>query len=170
MLTAVSAPKTYKPSVSAAIFHIPLDITIGAWSDGRLLPPPARWMVSALLLEPLLALGGRFTSSMLAAIDLLGWLSTAAAECTHLVSAGALVGVALVAGLAIGVLSLLLRQRLRTNKSNLQLLQEDLRGIPGLIWQWLFYGIVSSAYSRLAANDARVSYGEASVSKQQAAK
>ena len=126
---------------------------------GRSLPPPAQRVADALLLGPVLALGGHVTRAMLAAIDVVGATAAAAAECTHLVSAGALVSVALAAGLVIGVASLLLAQRLRTNKSNWRLLREDLAGIPGLVREWLFYGVVSSGYSRLAASDARVSYG-----------
>ena len=118
-------------------------------------------MANALLLEPILALGGQVTRGLLNAIDALGVLATAAAECTHLVSAGTLVGAALGAGLLLGVASLPLSQRLRTNKSNLALLREDLAGIPGLVREWLFYAVASLAYSRVAASDARVSYGEA---------
>ena len=116
-------------------------------------------MADALLLGPVLALGAHVTHGMLVTIDLVGAAAAAAAECTHLVSPGALVCVALAAGLVIGVASLPLSQRLRTNKCNLGLLWEDLCGLPGLVREWLCYGVVSSAYSRLAASDARVSYG-----------
>ena len=43
----------------------------------------------------------------------------------------------------------------------MQLLWEDLLTFPGLLWKWLVYGVWSTAHSRLASGDARVSYGAA---------
>ena len=50
---------------------------------------------------------------------------------------------------------------LRSSKTNLELLMEDLRGLPEFVAGWTFYGWVSGAYSRLSHKDVRVSYGEA---------
>ena len=127
----------------------------------HLLPLPARWWANLLVLERLLALGGLVTSSLLAGIDMLGAISIAATKSTLLVSVGALLGFALVAGLGIGVTSLMLSQRMFTDQPNHQLLWEDLLTFPGLLWKWLVYGVWSTAHSRLASGDARVSYGAA---------
>ena len=123
------------------------------------LPLPARRLANVLVLEPLLALGGRVTTGLLAGIDLLGAVSIAATKATLLVSRGTLLGVAAAAGLGIGVTSLVLSQRMFTDHSNVALLWEDLCSAPGLLWRWLGYGFLSTAYSRMAAGDARVSYG-----------
>ena len=127
----------------------------------HLLPLPARWAANVLVLEPLLALGGLVTRSLLTCIDMLGAISIAATKSTLLVPVGPLLGFALVAGLGIGVTSLMLSQRMFTDLPNHQLLWEDLLTFPGLLWKWLVYGVWSTAHSRLASGDARVSYGAA---------
>ena len=129
----------------------------------HLLPLPARWAANLLVLEPLLALGGHVTSSLLTGIDMLGAVSIAATKSTLLVSVAALLCFAVVAGLGIGVTSLLLSQRMFTDGSNVHMLGEDLLTFPGLLWKWLVYGVWSTAHSRLASGDARVSYGAALV-------
>ena len=91
----------------------------------------------------------------------LGALGAEAAAATRVVPEGAIVGVALASGLALGVSTVVLAQRLRTPKSNLQLLREDLGGLLGIVRQWLFYGFWSTFHSRLASGDARVSFGAA---------
>ena len=124
-------------------------------------PLSTRRAAKLLVLKPLLALGKLVTGGLLASIDLLGAISIAATKSTLLVSEGALLGCAMAAGLSIGMTSLVLSQRVYTDLPNVQLLWEDLCRLPGLLWKWLVYGIWSTAHSRLASGDARISYGAA---------
>ena len=125
----------------------------------HLLPPLARQAANLVVLEPLLALGGVVTGGLLAGIDLLGAFCIAATNATLLVPGGMLLGLAMAAGLGIGVTTLVLSQRVKTDLSNVQLLRQDLCMLPGLLWGWLKYALLSTAQSRLASGDARVSYG-----------
>ena len=123
----------------------------------HLLPLPARQAADLLVLRPL----GLVTRGLLAGIDMLGAISIAATKSTLLVSWWTLLGIALVAGLIIGVTSLVLSQRMFSELPNHQLLLEDLRRLPGLLWKWSVYGFFSTWHSRCASGDARVSYGAA---------
>lgn len=130
----------------------------------HLLPLPVRRAASLLVLEPLLWLGGHSTHTMLRSaggIEVLSGFSITATKATLLVSPGTLLGFAMAAGLGLGVMTLVLSQRVHTDLLNVQLLWQDLCRLPRLLWGWQWFAALSSAQSRLAYDDARMSFGAA---------
>ena len=125
--------------------------------------PPALQQLTIALLEPLFWLGGHVTGGVLGLIHTTSAVSEAAADLVSQAPMELLMLASLAGGILVGTTSLLLGQRLDQDKTNSQLLLEDLWGLPQLLQGWAFYGVLSAAYTRFSYNDVKVSFGESCI-------